>query len=130
MRCHAHRSVFRYFLRKEFTMSCEFGERVRIARENCGYSQAALAEMIGMSTNHISAIERGLYEPRVSTLASLAGVLGESADYLLFGTPGDRSRLSRLFRRVASLPEDEQSRFADYIDALFTIRIMRKWQRL
>lgn len=107
-------------------MSCEFGERVRITREMCGYSQAALAEKIDMSTNHISAIERGIYEPRVDTLMRLATALGKSADYLLLGVIDDKSPLSQMFRRVSRLPEEEQERFLEYIEALFKVRDERK----
>jgi len=58
------------------------GDRVRDARELVGLTQAALAELAQVTTETISRLERGAYEPSVSTLVAVADVLDQDLDYL------------------------------------------------
>ena len=67
----------------EYTV--ELGKRIRAARIKTGLTQSELAERADVSTNHISAIERGVYDTRVEMLYRIATVLGVSGDYLLMG---------------------------------------------
>lgn len=48
------------------------GERIREARQECGYSQEELAHKVGRSRPAISQMETGKMEPDASTLYSLA----------------------------------------------------------
>ena len=65
------------------------GGQIRIAREHAGLTQEKLAEQLDISTNHLSAIERGVYGISVDNLRKLCRLLDVSADYLLFGSvPG------------------------------------------
>lgn len=51
-------------------------QQIRDARKAKGYSQRKLAELTGMPQNHISRIENGLVDIRLSSLTDLADVLG------------------------------------------------------
>ena len=53
-----------------------FSKKVKLARTSLDMTQESLAERIGVSTNHISKIERGLANPSLSTLNRLAGGMG------------------------------------------------------
>ena len=57
-------------------------ERVAAARRRAGLTQAELAEASGVTDETISRIERGRYEPAVSTLFRLAEALDVSLDQL------------------------------------------------
>ncbi len=57
--------------------------RVLETRTRRSLTQAALAEATGVSDETISRIERGRYEPALSTVCSLAAALGVSIDYLV-----------------------------------------------
>ena len=59
------------------------GSRIKAAREKKKITQEELAELLGMSTTHISVIERGVKPPKLETFIRIANVLGVSADYLL-----------------------------------------------
>lgn len=59
-----------------------FAEKVRDAREKCGFSQTELAEKIGISKRSVIAYESGEKEPRHSTLMKLAKALGVSTKFL------------------------------------------------
>lgn len=51
-----------------------FGKRLRKLRRNSDITQEELAEKIGMSSNFISQLERGINAPSFDVLAKLAEV--------------------------------------------------------
>jgi len=53
-------------------LSRAFGDALRRRREAIGLSQEALADACGLHRTHISFMERGLREPKLSTLKALA----------------------------------------------------------
>jgi transcriptional regulator with XRE-family HTH domain len=53
-----------------------FGTNLRAARLAQGLTQERLAELAGVDRTYISQAERGLCNPSLSTLGSLARVLG------------------------------------------------------
>ncbi|MCR4801396.1 MAG: helix-turn-helix domain-containing protein [Lachnospiraceae bacterium] len=54
--------------KSDIESNIRIGKLLQIARESRKMSQAALAKQIGMSTNHISAIERGASKASIDTL--------------------------------------------------------------
>lgn len=66
------------------------GPRLRSARERRGWSQTELAYHASLSMPEVSRFEHNVRDPRSSTLARLACVLGVSADYLLGLTDTDK----------------------------------------
>ena len=56
------------------------GQRIKEARVKAGLTQSALAEKADVSTNHISAIERGVSDTKTEPFASIVKALGGSAD--------------------------------------------------
>lgn len=72
------------------------GERLRAARESRGVSMRRLAELSGRSASSISQIERGLVEPRMSTLVSLTVPLGITVAQLM----SDEDAIHRPLRRA------------------------------
>ena len=59
------------------------GARLKKRREELKYSQIQFAEVVGLSTNYISAIENGKKIPSLETFVNIANKLGVSADYFL-----------------------------------------------
>ncbi len=100
----------------------DFGKRVKKARKKAGYTQSQLAEMVDVSVNHISAIERGVYETRIDTLKKLSIVLGASTDYLIFGTPDEQGPLSKAVSKANRLSENDKVWVADYLEAILKVR--------
>lgn len=68
-----------------------FGERLRAARADMGWSQEKVALSAGISLQHLSLLERGLSDrakgspanPRLGVLLNLAKTLGTDLDELL-----------------------------------------------
>lgn len=59
------------------------GKRIQIAREERCLTQRNLAEVIGCTPQHISAIERGAKVPTLETFVTIASALNVPADVLL-----------------------------------------------
>jgi len=98
------------------------GDRLRQIRKDRGLVQAAAAEAVGISRNHLTEIENGK-DPGFQTFCALADFYGVSMDYLYRGTtlvalddPEDvahgpeESRLLKIWRGV---DEPQRQRMMD-----------------
>jgi transcriptional regulator with XRE-family HTH domain len=61
------------------------GERISVARERAGLSQADLAEALAIKTDMLENWENDAAEPRAQRMTILGGILGVSAGWLLYG---------------------------------------------
>ncbi|MDD2627488.1 MAG: helix-turn-helix transcriptional regulator [Clostridia bacterium] len=62
----------------------DLGIRIRKARKEKELTQFALAEEVGVSSNFLGDVERGIKSPSLDTIVCIANVLDVSLDYLLF----------------------------------------------
>lgn len=60
----------------------DVGKRIQRFRKKKGLTQEQLAEMINMSPNHLSAIERGVYGVKLDTLVQIINCIDCTADDL------------------------------------------------
>lgn len=104
----------------------EIGRRIKELRKKKRIPQEKLAEMIGITPNYLSALERGAYNIKLDTLVQIIDCLDITADDLFRDVikNGYQNRASRLTDEVASLPEEEQQRIFEVLDAL--IRTARR----
>jgi putative transcriptional regulator len=56
--------------------------RVRKAREACGWTQAQLAERIGVSRKTVNTVENGVFVPSTVIALKMARALGEPVERL------------------------------------------------
>ncbi|MBQ7363507.1 MAG: helix-turn-helix transcriptional regulator [Clostridia bacterium] len=59
------------------------GDRIREARKHKGFTQEQVAELLDISVESVSHIERGTRLPSMQVFVKLIEVLNVSADYLL-----------------------------------------------
>ena len=64
------------------------GERIKLRRQALNITQQQLAQALGMTPQHISAIEQDKGAPSLTLLPKLAEELGVSIDYLVSGKEG------------------------------------------
>lgn len=64
------------------------GDRIRKRRQGLKITQQELAEAIGVTPQHVSAIEQDKRDPSLARLARLAEELGVTVDYLVTGKEG------------------------------------------
>ena len=68
---------------------------IQVAREQAGYTQDTLSEMLGKTPNHLSAVERGASGISLEALQRLCRLLGVSADRIIFGTDKPEAKANK-----------------------------------
>lgn len=87
----------------------EIGERIRISREDANYTQERLAEIVGVSVQYISDLERGVSGASVYTLSKICRSLNASCDYVLMGRETDSDPLHMIeFDRLLRLAPEKK----------------------
>lgn len=92
---------------------CNVGERIRELRKQRGWTQAQLADKIGVTKSVISFYERQDRAPSPEVLIKFANLFDVSADYLLGIEKVDRNHLD-----VTGLSHKEIHALQDIVDAL------------
>lgn len=86
----------------EQDFSEDIGKKIKLARRKSKYTQAKLAEMLSLTPEYISHLERGVASGSIPTLIQICKVLNISSDFL-FGdfinmdTPGISSLVNPKF---------------------------------
>ena len=98
----------------------EIGRRIKEIRKRKKSPQEKLAEMIGISPNYMSALERGAYNIKLELLVQIIDCLDITADDLFRDVikNGYMNRASRISDEIESLPIEEQQRIFEVLDAL------------
>ena len=102
-------------MEKEITVEQIIGKRIGQLRRAKGYTQQQFAEIIGLSTNYLSDIERGKSSARLDKLVTIINALGCSADDIFCDVTrnGYQIKSSRLAEQLESLsPKDREKAFA------------------
>lgn len=68
---------------EEQQILCEFGRRVRVARDALGWTQEDLAEEAGLDDSYVGGVERGERNIGLLNINKLAVALGEPFDGFL-----------------------------------------------
>lgn len=61
-----------------------FGQKMKIRRQELGYTQVELAERVHTTQPYISRLEKGNFNPSMKMIINIATALNISVDYLLF----------------------------------------------
>lgn len=83
----------------------QIGMRVKQARETAGLTQERLAELLDVTAQYISGVERGAVGLSVPILLQLCSVLLVSSDFILLGDI-DISDVSGVANRLSRMPAD------------------------
>ena len=85
----------------------EMGNRISIRRKNFKISQNALAEIVGISNNHMSNIECGREKPSLDVLIAICNALKITPDYLLLGAMHPNGVPQNLIDSLVLCTEDD-----------------------
>lgn len=96
------------------------GKRIKEYRKKKGLTQEQLAEKVGLSTNYVSAIERGVNALNLDKLVEVMNCLDCSADEIFVDVLKNSCeiKVSLLTEQISSLPEEEQERIFAIIQTL------------
>lgn len=95
------------------------GARIQQIRKSKGYTQLQFSEMVDLSPNYFSDIERGKSSPRVDKLVAIINALDCTADDIFKDVIncGNSIKATRLSERLEALLPKEQERAFAILDA-------------
>ena len=104
---------------KDNSVEKTIGKRIQILRKQKGFTQQQFAEMVGLSTNYLSDLERGKSSPRMDKLVAIINALGCSADDVFVDVIdcGSKIKSTRLSEQLEALPPDEQAKAFAILEA-------------
>ena len=96
------------------------GKRIQQYRKMKGLTQEKLAEMIEISPNYLSALERGIYNINLELLTNIMNCLECTANDLFCDVmqSGYKVRASRLSDMIEQLPLKEQNRIFSVVETM------------
>ena len=80
------------------------GARIKICREQAQITQEKLAELISVTPQYLSDLERGITGTSIPTIIRICNVLNASADYILLNKTKDNKYASVLIERLQNTP--------------------------
>ena len=101
-----------------------FGERLHDLREKAGFTQAQVAEHLGISARAYAFWERDTVALKTDQLVALAKIFGVSVDYLVGQEPpkehkgGPVGRARRAFELISKLPRSRQQYILKVVEDL------------
>ena len=116
--------------KKGVTNTNNIGANIRAARMRADLTQETMAEMIGVTPQHLSGLERGLVGTSVPTLIKICTELNVSADFILCGNSSDTDTAnSTLIEKMQRLPKHKADIVERYMDFVFELMDMDPNQR-
>lgn len=109
-------------MQKEKTVEQMIGQRIKKLRKEKGYTQQQFSEIIGLSTNYLSDIERGKSSARLDKLVAIINALECSADDVFADAIkfGYKIKVSRLSEKLELLPPEEREKALAVLEALIS----------
>lgn len=96
------------------------GKKIKGYREAAGLKQEELAEIVDLSPNHLSAIERDVKTPKLETFIRIVNALNVTADEILVDVidNGIKTRYTQIEERLSALPQTEQKKIMRILDTM------------
>ena len=113
-------------MRGKKSINIEVGNRLQLARERADYTQERLSELIGVTPNHLSAIERGASGISLEALQKICAVLGISADFVLFGEENREDESLALAKQLSRVPSNQRAGVRKVLSALLELTMNDK----
>lgn len=91
------------------------GKRIQNRRKQLGYTQEQLAEMMNVSVQMVSNLERGNKAIRIDNLINISQIMNISTDYILTGKQSQQD-ISNLSEQISSLSPKDRKMIALLVD--------------
>lgn len=97
----------------------QVGQVIARQRAACGMSQEQVAERLGIGTEAVSRIERGVVTPNVDRLVELAAIFGcDAADLLTEGSSRLEDQTRRLQSLLSAVKAEDRALVLDVVERL------------
>lgn len=118
-------------MRRKQEFDNKIGGRIKTSRENAGYTQEKMAELMDVSVQYLAKLEAGRVGISLPNFSNLCQVLGVSADYLLWGKRCENDT-STIVDSIRFLPDKQykllENIIRNYIQAVQISSDMKKRQ--
>ena len=106
-----------------------FPLRLSLLRKERGFTQQALAAMVGLGITQMKRYEAGTSQPTLEVIRKLSQALRVSADELLFGDSerGPDADLRLQFEAISRFSEDEKKVVRSVLEGLLLTHEARRW---
>ena len=110
-------------MKEKRAIDIHVGQQIKKTREAAGYTQDKFAEIIGMGTKNVSAIERGMVGVSLSAIKRICKIFCISSDTLLMDESNkhDVVKLNFLMERLKRLSEQQFELVFDINSKLFEV---------
>ena len=99
------------------------GERIKSRREELGFTQLQISQVLGVTPQHISVIEKNKRAPSLDSLAKLAQELGVTTDYLITGKESVVSDIIPVIKADKTLNLEVKNALVRLVQALYETKI-------
>ena len=94
------------------------GQRIKQLRKEHSYTQEKLAEMLNISTEHLSRIENGSYRPSLALIEKICGIFNTEESELMFGSSHETNLNKNLYNRIEMLSAEKKQAILNIIDLI------------
>lgn len=95
------------------------GRAIARQRMRCKLNQEQVAERLGIGSEAVSRIERGVVMPNIERLVELASIFGcETADLLTEGSSRPEDQARRLQGLLSTLNSDDRALVLEFVERL------------
>lgn len=108
-------------MREKKEINVEVGQRVRRAREAAGLTQERFAELVGISPQNVSCVERGLAGVSLTVLRRMCQILSVPSDTLLMGGSLGENEVEAIAVRLRQLPPEQFQVVREVIDRVLEL---------
>lgn len=108
-------------MRSKKDINIKIGANIQAAREQAGYTQEHLAELLDLSPNHISAIERGVSAVSLDALQKICVLFGISADVIVFGNTEQNDDVYKIAQQLSRIKPEYQPQINKVLSALLEL---------
>lgn len=105
-------------MRHKKEINWRIGANIQAARENARYTQEQLSERLGITPNHLSAVERGAAGASLELIERLCLTLRISADYLFFGELDKDNSITWLAQQLSTNAPEKIDQIEQILSAM------------
>ena len=115
-------------MRERKEINVQVGRQIRKAREAAGLTQERFAELIGISPQNVSCVERGLAGVSLTVLRRMCEILHVSSDSLLMGEYVDH-KADAIAHRLEKLPPEQFRVVQEVINSVLELTVLPEEKR-
>ena len=94
------------------------GQRIKHIRKENNLTQEKLAEMLSISTEHLSRIETGSYRPSLSLIEKISDIFKIEEQFIMFGNGLNEETNKYLYDKLECLSEEKKQAVGLIIDLI------------